>query len=96
MIAISMHQFCKALRLYRLAIYSQSTEHVFLIPTTAGNVRRFGCAVKRITLSFFVYYVTTKMPLATIIGVGLFCYFLGGLSVHFWWHWCPPGSISAG
>ena len=35
----------KALRLYRLAIYSQSTEHVFLIPTTAGNVRRFGCAV---------------------------------------------------
>ena len=22
--------------------------------------------------------------------------FIGGLGVHFFWHWCPPGSISAG
>ena len=49
-----------------------------------------------ITLSFFVYTITQKMPVL-IFAIGL-CVglFWGGLAVHFWAHWCPPGSVSEG
>jgi hypothetical protein len=50
----------------------------------------------QITLSMFVYTVFTKFPLSVMItGLGI-GYFAGVLSTHFLWHWCPPGSISAG
>lgn len=50
----------------------------------------------QITLSMFVYTIFTKFPLSVMIaGLGI-GYFAGVLSTHFLWHWCPPGSISAG
>lgn len=49
-----------------------------------------------LTLSYFVYRVTQAWgPAEFLIGVmvgGFWC----GLAVHFWWHWCPPGSVSTG
>lgn len=48
------------------------------------------------TLSFWVYTIFTKFPLSIMI-VGLAIgFFAGILSTHFLWHWCPPGSVSAG
>lgn len=49
-----------------------------------------------ITLSYFVWRVTQAWPpsmflLGFSVG-GFWC----GLAVHFWWHWCPAGSISVG
>ncbi|WP_024516826.1 hypothetical protein [Bradyrhizobium sp. Tv2a-2] len=49
-----------------------------------------------ITLSYFVFYVTSKFPLATFYGGLLLGLFVGSLSTHFWWHWLPPGAVSAG
>lgn len=49
-----------------------------------------------ITLSYFVYRVTQAWPPAIFLmglAIGLFW---GGLAVHFFWHWCPPGSTSVG
>src|SRR6185437_3845320 len=49
-----------------------------------------------ITLSYFIYTLTKKMPLLIFLiglAVGLFW---GGLAVHLWAHWCPPGSVSTG
>jgi hypothetical protein len=44
------------------------------------------------TLSAVVYGIGAKFPLAIwLCGV-----FAGGLAVHFFWHWCPPGSVSEG
>jgi hypothetical protein len=44
------------------------------------------------TLSMSVYRLTTSWPPAIFI-MGQFT---GGLAVHFWWHWAPPGSVSEG
>jgi len=44
------------------------------------------------TLSMAVFTIGSKWPLSIFL-MGLFA---GGLAVHFFWHWCPPGSISAG
>lgn len=50
----------------------------------------------QITLSMFCYTVASKFPLS-ILWVGLHVGMLiGGLGVHFLWHWCPPGSFSTG
>lgn len=51
---------------------------------------------KKPTLSFFIFYVTSKFPLAAIIGAFVTGGVMWGLAVHFWWHFCPPGSISGG
>lgn len=48
------------------------------------------------TLSFFVYTVSSKYPLAMAWGCILFGAFWGSLLTHFYWHWCPPGSVSEG
>lgn len=51
---------------------------------------------KYITLSRAVYQLSEQAPLA-IAGMYLVVgTFLGGLSVHFLWHWCPVGAISVG
>lgn len=50
----------------------------------------------RTTLSNWVYTITKGFPLLIFViglAVGLFW---GGLGVHFWWHWCPAGSVSQG
>jgi hypothetical protein len=51
---------------------------------------------KQITLSMFIYTVATKFPLAAIIGASAVAFFFGILYTHFFWHWCPPGSVSTG
>lgn len=44
------------------------------------------------SLSRCVYDIGSKFPLAIwIMGV-----FAGVLASHFFWHWCPPGSVSTG
>ena len=50
----------------------------------------------QITLSMFVYTISSKFPLAMATGCLAIGYFFGALLTHFLWHWCPPGSISAG
>ena len=44
------------------------------------------------TLSRTIYDIGSKWPLSIFI-MGMFA---GGLGVHFFWHWCPPGSVSTG
>jgi ABC-type Na+ efflux pump permease subunit len=44
------------------------------------------------TLSHAVYTIGSKWPLSIFI-MGMFA---GGLAVHFFWHWCPAGSINVG
>lgn len=41
------------------------------------------------TLSSFMWQTTLSWPLWEFIW-GLL---IGGLAVHFWWHWNPPGQI---
>ena len=50
----------------------------------------------QITLSMFVYTIGSKWPLSIFLLGLMVGLFWGGLAVHFFWHWCPPGSISAG
>lgn len=57
----------------------------------AANARR-----DQITLSMFCYTIISKFPLSLFLG-GLFVgLFWGILMTHLTWHWCPPGSVSAG
>lgn len=44
------------------------------------------------TLSMAIFQLGSRWPLSIFI-MGMFA---GGLAVHFFWHWCPPGSISTG
>ena len=44
------------------------------------------------TLSHAVYTIGAHWSLAIFI-MGGFCF---GLATHFFWHWCPAGSISTG
>jgi hypothetical protein len=44
------------------------------------------------TLSAFVFQIGARFPLSIFI-MGMF---IGGLAVHFFWHWCPAGSVSTG
>jgi predicted outer membrane lipoprotein len=44
------------------------------------------------TLSRSIYDLGSKWPLSIWI-MGVFC---GSLATHFFWHYCPPGSISTG
>jgi hypothetical protein len=49
-----------------------------------------------VTLSYFVWRVTSAWPPSIfLLGLSLGL-FWGGLAVHFWWHWCPAGSVSIG
>lgn len=44
------------------------------------------------TLSHWIYTIGATWPLSIYL-MGMFA---GGLAVHFFWHWCPAGSISSG
>jgi hypothetical protein len=55
-----------------------------------------GARKDQVTLSFFVYTIGSKFPLSILLAGLMIGSFIGGLGVHFFWHWCPPGSISAG
>lgn len=61
-----------------------------------GRALRHGARADQVTLSFFLYSIGAKFPLSILlagIGIGLF---FGILGTDLLWHWCPPGSISAG
>ena len=56
------------------------------------EARAFRHPDRQNTLSRTIYNIGAKWPLSIwIMGA-----FAGGLAVHFFWHWCPLGSISAG
>lgn len=44
------------------------------------------------TLSHAVYTLGATWPLS----IWLMGMFAGGLATHFFWHWCPAGSVSTG
>lgn len=56
------------------------------------EARAFKHPERNNTLSFWIYSIGAKWPLSIFL-MGMFC---GGLAVHFFWHYCPPGSISGG
>lgn len=58
--------------------------------------RAFKKGGKLHSLSRAVYDLGEKWPLSILIFGLLIGLFTGGLGVHFYWHWCPPGSISTG
>jgi len=61
-----------------------------------GHALRHDANKDQITLSMFCYTIGSKFPLSIFLlglAVGLFW---GILETHLTWHWCPPGSISAG
>lgn len=45
-----------------------------------------------LTLSRYVWNISTHWPLVIYLWGNI----TGGLAVHFWWHWSPPGSLSEG
>lgn len=55
-----------------------------------------GARKDQITLSMFCYTVGSKFPLSILLAGLVIGGFVVGLGVHFFWHWCPPGSVSAG
>lgn len=44
------------------------------------------------TLSMTIHRLAAKFP----ITMWVMGFFAGGLTVHLFWHWCPPGSTSFG
>lgn len=44
------------------------------------------------TLSLSTWNLFQAWPLIAVV----FGMVFGGLAVHFFWHWCPPGSMSSG
>ena len=46
----------------------------------------------RMTLSRFTFTIGLRWPLFLV----LWGMIVGGLAVHFFWHWCPPGSGQGG
>jgi hypothetical protein len=56
------------------------------------EARAFRFPDQQNTLSRFIYNLGSNWPLS----IYLMGNFTGGLAVHFFWHWCPAGSISTG
>jgi hypothetical protein len=56
------------------------------------EARAFRHPDRQNTLSRAIYNLGAKWPLSIFL-MGMFA---GGLSVHFWWHFCPAGSITLG
>lgn len=56
------------------------------------EARAFRHPERQNSLSRWIYDLGSKWPLSIWIMGAM----AGGLAVHFFWHWCPPGSISTG
>ena len=56
------------------------------------EARAFRHPERQNTLSHAVYEIGATWPLSIFL-MGMFA---GGLAVHFFWHWCPAGSVSTG
>ena len=57
-----------------------------------GILEGWALATGNLSLSRFTFNLTQAWPLLPWV---LGC-IAGGLAVHFWWHWAPPGSSSGG
>lgn len=55
-----------------------------------------GASADQITLSMWCYTIIRKFPLSLFLGGLMVGLFWGILMTHLAWHWCPPGSVSAG
>ena len=49
-----------------------------------------------LTLSMYIWKVSEAWPLFPFVLGLMMGLVVGGLSVHFWWHWLPPGALSEG
>jgi predicted permease len=56
------------------------------------EARAFRYPQRQFTLSHWIFTIGSTWPLSIFL-MGMLC---GGLAVHFFWHWCPAGSISGG
>ena len=65
---------------------------IAILVFTIGESYAFRHPDRQNTLSRWIYDLGRKWPLSIFI-MGMF---VGGLAVHFFWHWCPPGSLSLG
>lgn len=54
--------------------------------------RAFKYPTRQNTMSRWIYNMGSNWPLSIFL-MGMLC---GGLAVHFFWHWCPAGSVSTG
>lgn len=57
---------------------------------------KHGARKDQITLSMFMFTIGSRFPLSLLLAGLLIGLFFGILFTHVAWHWCPPGSISAG
>ena len=56
------------------------------------EARAFRHPDRQNSLSRWIYDLGAKWPLS----IWIMGFFAGMLATHFFWHWCPPGSISTG
>jgi hypothetical protein len=56
------------------------------------EARAFRHPEQQNTLSHWIYTIGSKWPLS----IWLMGMLAGSLATHFFWRWCPAGSISAG
>ena len=62
------------------------------IAGTFAALEGYALARNKLTLSRYTYNLSAKWtPIIWLSGM-----VVGGLVVHFWWHWCPPGSVQGG
>lgn len=59
---------------------------------TFAVLEGYALARGKLTLSRYTYDISASWPLSIFL-LGLLA---GGLAVHFWWHFCPPGSVTGG
>ena len=65
---------------------------VAIVFFTVFEWRAFKYPERQNTLSKTIYTIGAKWPLSIwLMGV-----FAGALATHFFWHYCPPGSINQG
>lgn len=68
------------------------TGWLLAIVVTFAVFETYALVRHKLTLSRYTYNISASWPLSIFL-LGLLA---GGLAVHFFWHWCPPGSVSGG
>lgn len=68
------------------------TTWIICIILSFSYIEKYALNTHKETLSMYVWMLTQSWPpIEFILGI-----IIGGLAVHFWWHWMPPGAISQG
>lgn len=65
---------------------------LLFVMASFGVLEGIAIATGGVTLSRFTWDISLAWPLIPVVYGLVF----GGLAVHFWWHWSPPGSKSEG